>query len=428
MSQRGQAGTISRSQHGETAGARQGQPGASGQGGAHRARPGWLSLSYWRRWRGVAAVAAVVLIGAVAIALLQQGPPVAGPLDPNGVTSPGTHALAALLTQRGQTVVRVTTVSQAVAQARRTGTTLVLAGPQSLDAGQLAALSQVSANLLLVAPDEADLAALAPHDTTAGVTDIRASAPACGLPAARAAGSADMGGTLFSSDAPGAWRCYPAFPVLDADGQPGEGFASLVTYTSAGRVVTALGTGLPLTNGALGQQGDAALALNLLGGTQRVVWLVPTPPVRPAVATGPRPLSALIPQSAHLVVVELSVAVLLIALWRARRFGPLIAEPIPVTVRSAETVVGHGRLYRTRRARDRVAATLRAAALARITARLGQPPDVQPEVVCHELANRTGRDTEQVRQILFGAVPADDAALLRLANDLDSLEGQVLSP
>jgi hypothetical protein len=231
---------------------------------------------------------------------------------------------------------------------------------------------------------------------------------------------------VFGSDAPGAWRCYPAFPLLDALAQPGSGYAFLVVYRSAGRVISVLGTGIPLTNGALGGDGNAALALNLLAGTRRIVWLVPTPPLHP-VAGKPRSLTALIPRSAYLVVLELFVAALLAALWRVRRFGPLVAEPIPLTVQSAETVVGHGRLYRTRHARDRVAATLRAAALTRITARLGQPPGVSPEVVCLELARRTGRDTDQVRQILLGAVPADDAALLRLANDLDTLEGQVLS-
>jgi hypothetical protein len=94
-----------------------------------------------------------------------------------------------------------------------------------------------------------------------------------------------------------------------------------------------------------------------------------------------------------------------------------------VVVRACETVEGHGRLYRSRRARDRAAAALREAALGRIVTRLGLPRDVPADALGHELADRTGRDPGDVRP-LFGEVPGDDAALVRLADGLDALEGQ----
>jgi hypothetical protein len=119
--------------------------------------------------------------------------------------------------------------------------------------------------------------------------------------------------------------------------------------------------------------------------------------------------------------------VVLTALWRMRRLGPLIPEPLPVVVRACETVEGHGRLYRSRRARDRAAAALRGAALGRITIRLGLPRDAPPDVACQELASRTGREADEIRAILFGPVPRDDAALVQLTTDLDALEGQVLT-
>ena len=111
------------------------------------------------------------------------------------------------------------------------------------------------------------------------------------------------------------------------------------------------------------------------------------------VSTGPgsRPITALIPGPVYLVIAELAVALALAALWRMRRFGPLVFEPLPVVVRACETVEGHGRLYRSRRARDRAAAALRAAAVARITSRPGLPQPASPEVICQELAGRTGR-------------------------------------
>src|SRR5205823_5107838 len=138
-----------------------------------------------------------------------------------------------------------------------------------------------------------------------------------------------------------------------------------------------------------------ALALNLLAGDAHVVWLVPGP----VAVGGPRPRSVtgLIPEPAYLVAAELAVAVVLAALWRMRRFGPLVFEPLPVVVRASETAEGHGRLYRSRRARDRAAAALRAAALARITIRTGLPQATSPEVICQELAGRTGRGAQEIQ-------------------------------
>ena len=199
-------------------------------------------------------------------------------------------------------------------------------------------------------------------------------------------------------------------------------------YAAPGHVVTVLGTGAPLANANLGATGNAALALNLLAASPRIVWLVPGPLPVPAVAhSGQHSLTSLIPGQVWAVAIQLGVVVVLLALWRMRRLGPLVTEPLPVVVRACETVEGHGRLYRSRRARDRAAAALRDAALGRIVIRLGLPRDVTADAACQELASRTGRDSGEIRAILFGPVPGDDAALVKLAADLDALEGQVLT-
>jgi hypothetical protein len=205
-----------------------------------------------------------------------------------------------------------------------------------------------------------------------------------------------------------------------------DGHPSLVQYTAGGRTVTLLGSGVPLTNRYLASRGDAALALNLLRGSPRVAWLVPRLP--PAVATGPKSLFQEIPGPAYLVTLQLCIAVALTALWRARRFGPLVAEPLPVVIRASETVEGHGRLYRSRRARGRAAAVLRAAARSRISTRLALPPDLEPDAACAAIADRTGRDRAEIRAVLYGPDPRDDAALVALGRDIDRLEGEVRTP
>jgi uncharacterized protein DUF4350 len=398
-------------------------PAARPSGGAPPGPAGRPVLTGWRQWRAPVTVMLLVLLGGLIVALLQVRPPVAGPLDPNDAGPFGTHALVTLLQHRGQTVIRAGSVATAVAQAQARGTTLVITSPQELSRGDLAELARVPAGLLLVAPGHDALAALAPAVTLAGPADpVRDLPPRCGLPGAVAAGRADLGGLLLRSAAPGAFRCYPRSEATPFS------FSFLVRYATPGHIVTVLGTGAPLANANLGASGNAALALNLLAASPRIVWLVPGLLPAPALAhPGQHSLTSLIPGQVWAVVIQLGVVVVLLALWRMRRLGPLVTEPLPVVVRACETVEGHGRLYRSRRARDRAAAALRDGALGRIVIRLGLPRDVTADAACQELASRTGRDYGEIRAILFGPVPGDDAALVKLAADLDALEGQVLT-
>lgn len=73
--------------------------------------------------------------------------------------------------------------------------------------------------------------------------------------------------------------------------------------------------------------------------------------------SSPSSLSDLIPENVHWTIWQLWLVVLLVALWKGRRIGPLVAEELPVVIRASETVEGRGRLYRSRRARDRAADT-----------------------------------------------------------------------
>jgi hypothetical protein len=386
--------------------------------------PGRADL--WRRWRGPVALVAVVLLGGIVIALLKPGAMITGYADPAGTGPQGAHALADILAKRGTTVVRVITpaaasaaAAGAAAKAGSGGVTLVITSPGLLTAQQLARLAQVPGDRVLVGPDRAALAALAPAVRLRGAAPVRVLSPGCRLTAARLAGRADTGGLRLALGAHhgAAALCYP-----------GHGSASLVRYSSAGRVITVLGTGNPLTNGSLAREGNAALALNLLGARSRVVWLVPGLGLARAPASGQKSLTQLIPLPAYLVVIQLCIAVVLAALWRARRLGPLVAERLPVVVRASETVEGHARLYQSRRARDRAAAALRAATLARVRPALGLAPDAGPGEIVQALSARSGGAAARTEAMLFGPAPGDDAALVALADDLDALEREVRTP
>ena len=116
------------------------------------------------------------------------------------------------------------------------------------------------------------------------------------------------------------------------------------------------------------------------------------------------------------------MAVAILALWRARRLGPVVTEPLPVVVRASEAVEGRSRLYRAARARGTAAEALRAGTRDRVVRRLGLATDSGRAAVVDAVTARTGRDPAELDALLYGAAPGDDAALVRLAGDLSALE------
>ncbi|GIF66090.1 hypothetical protein Ais01nite_41250 [Asanoa ishikariensis] len=121
----------------------------------------------------------------------------------------------------------------------------------------------------------------------------------------------------------------------------------------------------------------------------------------------------------------LAAALLLLLLWAGRRLGPAVTEPLPVEVRSGETVLGRGRLYQRAKARGPAAEVLRHAARKRIEPALGLDSEHTPADVVAAVAARTGRDPAQVDGLLYGRIPAHDDELLDLARGLHTLADEV---
>ena len=353
----------------------------------------------------------VIIIAGIVIGVLNR-PPAGTYLSPGSTAGTGSHALADVLTVLGRRVTPVTSTGSAVAAASA-GATLVVTSPADLSESGLTALARTPASVLLVEPDAAALTAfgtgLGIAATGVPVTNIPA---ACPLYPEVLAGTADMGGTTLVVPNRMAGKVQQCYPV---DGSP-----SLAQLTVRGRLVTILGSGAPLTNNALASQGNAALAIDLLA-SRRIVWLVP-PPIAAVAATGPRSFFSLVPLTAYLVAIQLVVALLLAVAWRARRLGPLVAEPLPVVVRAAETVEGHARLYQSRRARARAAGALRDGVVSRVSPRAGLPAGASRNAVVAALAPRSQSD---VAGLLYGPPPESDRALVDLARNLDELEREV---
>ncbi|MFC4058067.1 DUF4350 domain-containing protein [Planomonospora corallina] len=362
----------------------------------------------WARWRGPLAVLAVLAVLATVTALVSRPTP-GGRLDPEATTPPGAHALVRLLREAGVDVRPAYTVAEARELAAGPDSLLLVAQSHFLaDGALLRDLAALPGDRLLVEPVTQVLQTLAPGVGAGALTDVEPREPGCDLAAATRAGGAVTGGVSYDPPA-GAVSCYAG---------------SVVRFTVDGRTVTVLGSGDFMTNDRLDEDGDAALAMNLAGVRPTVIWLAPRLP-QAAHAEGTATLDELIPSGVRWAALQLLVAVALIALWRARRLGPVVAERLPVVVRAAETAEGRGRLYRARRARDRAAAALRTAALDRLVPRLGLASDATPAEVVAAVALRTGQNAQQVGDVLYGAPPADDAGLVALARHLDTLERQV---
>ena len=365
----------------------------------------------WRLSRGPLAIA--VLIGVIAvIAVLVQPNGRQGLLDPDATSREGSHALATLLRERGIEVTRVTSVAEVLSDDAR-DTTVLVTRPTLLPRTQLQELATGAADLVVVTPDSSTLDDLGVAASVVDVASIRERGAGCSLRAAVLAGSAETGGVLFGVSDPDLPQCYTS-----------GGAPSLVQLRDGARAVTLIGAPTPFTNGRIAHSGNAALTMNLLGAKPRVVWLVPS--FQSAVAdSDQKSLVSLLPDRLWLIVGQLAFAVFVLALWRARRLGPVVSEPLPVVVRAAETVEGRARLYEAARAHDRAADALRSAARNRLAGLLGLPPDVDPAGLTQSVTGRSGRSAVNVHELLYGAAPPDDAALVRLADDLDALSQEV---
>ncbi|WP_329564619.1 DUF4350 domain-containing protein [Kitasatospora sp. NBC_01266] len=388
----------------------------------------------WYRTRWFLAAAAVLLIVGLLIAGL--GDSTAYPsLDPRSAAPDGAKATAQLLRAQGITVDTTADADQLSAPAG--ADTVVLPLPDLLTDDQLRAVAAAGhRRLVLISPDSTALDLLAPGVHTADTADLpltitsASAAPQCDLPEAQRAGSAELGGRLYRVDsdstATGAevTGCYPR-----------EGYPALArTSTGQDTEVIVVGSGRFLTNQRLAHDGNAALALGLLGSQPRLTWYLPDYQALPASdGTPQKSFTDLIPDGWRWAALQLAVATVLAALWRARRLGPVVSEQLPVVVRAAETTEGRARLYHRAKARDRAADALRHAARHRLAPVLGVPLGTgEPDgtALLAALGDRLAgnREPGELRGLLYGPPPTDDAALLRLADDLDALERQVRQP
>ncbi|GHG27336.1 MULTISPECIES: DUF4350 domain-containing protein [Amycolatopsis] len=366
-----------------------------------------------RIWRGARIPLAILVLIFVAgaLLLLGRGEQAYGALEPGSYEPGGAHALVKLLKDQGVDVRTARTIAEADAEVGEDATLLVTA-PDLAPAKRFDALRERAADVVLVTPGEPTLRDSLPLVHAAGRSDVGTLPPQCTVAAAVAAGEATLGGIGYAS--PGARSCYP--------GEDGGG--TLLQLAEGNRTTTLLGTPAPLTNARLADQGNAALGLRLLGAHPKLVWYLPSAS-DPALDVSRRSIFDLIPDGWYFGAAQAFVAVALVALWRARRLGPVVTEPLPIVVRAAETAEGRARLYRRAKAAGHAGETLREAARHRLRTTLGLPRDADPAALVESVSTRTGRPPNDVGAVLYGPPVPDDPALVRLADELDRVEREV---
>ena len=198
--------------------------------------------------------------------------------------------------------------------------------------------------------------------------------------------------------------------------------AWLVTQAQWRCNLVVLGGPDAFTNDTLGDADNGLLAVTLLApGKGARVQVLPLP----APGGGRKTLVDLIAPNVKLALVQLGVAFVLLALWRARRLGRPVLEPQPVQIPGSELVAAVGRLFQRAQARGRAADVVRDGARRALAQRLGLAPDASVDDVAEAAAARTARSEDEVRAVLAGPPPADERALVAITQDAEMLSREV---
>lgn len=378
------------------------------------APPRAKAMKWLRRHRGRAAIGAVF---AVALTVV-----ISGPLAPKGDDVPlsvhnagpdGARAVSEILGRHGVTVEDVGSFGAALATVTdRPGATLLLYDRHGfLDGSQLEQLRAAAGRLVVVTPRLNTLAVLHSGIRQAGVVPETSPTlePGCGNDDAEAAGTVS-GESGFLYD--GGTLCY----------RPPGTAAGLLASTDDG-ALTVLGSTTLVSNGTLAEYGHAALALRTLGISKDLVWYLPG--LADVGAAGPvQTLDDLAPDWVPFLGPWLAFVAILAMVWRGRRLGPLVFEPLPVVVKAAETAEGRARLYHDSHAVDRARDNLRAGTLVRLAKELRLGPDASADDVALAVARILGRPDGGIRE-LINERPPNEASLVRWSRELDKLENEV---
>ena len=137
--------------------------------------------------------------------------------------------------------------------------------------------------------------------------------PDCGVDAAVRAGTVVVEDPRagYRPTGPADFSCYPN----------GDGYAYLGVRAANGSPIQLLAGGVG--NAVLGKEGNAALAMNVLGSQPKLIWLMASRTEARNVDPADAP-PRLLPVWWQIGVVQAFVALVVVGIWRGRRLGPIL--------------------------------------------------------------------------------------------------------
>lgn len=358
--------------------------------------------------RGLITAAAILIVIVVSIVVVAMLTPRADDtqLSPNSNRASGTGALAAILEAEGISVSLTHSMTD-FREAARPDVTLVLPARQArfVQADVIADLKDSGARIVILGEENAqgslDDWGLAGYLVQSDEGRPRAM---CDNPdAVASAGIGPISQVYISPDA----GCFPH----------SDGYAWV---QSDARNVELISDASSLTNAELANPGNAAFAMRRLGAADAVVWLdleatESVSPTDPGTTSVPRPTWY---AAAGL---ALALAFAWFAIYRGRRFGKLVAEPLPVVVPAHESDLGRARLYQRGRSHGHAAQALRAGAIDRLIGRGALRASANRSQIVAALSSVTGRPPGEVDELFYTRPITSDTDLMNLATDLDAI-------
>lgn len=342
----------------------------------------------------------------------------------------GYAALASVLEDQGVTIHRAGTAEQALELSEQhpgAGVVVLTRGWQGggehledlkASEAELLWLSDSALSLQTALGDDVVQAGPPILEGMAGTAEVLEAGSACRHPAAQAAESVQTPGETLIADS----GCFPLPGAADSSGEAAYALAE----TEHGWAFSAAGA---FTNRHITSEGNAALALQLLGTDEHLIWYTPSPEETAEAEDWESPLDHapgwVIPMFWWLV-----LCAVLAIIASARRDGPVVREPLAVSVPAAEAAAGRGRLYQRAGAYQEAAAGMRAAHLLRAAQLLGLGRSAPARTVAEAAARQTGRPMGEIAGLLDAGAPSSPSSsqgLVAYAQALAELEDQLRS-
>lgn len=368
------------------------------------------------------AVSLILIIALTAISMAMLQPKTSPRMDPDSYEPAGSSAVANILHNQGVTIQQVYTADDLVKQLGQTpNATVLLSDPEGLLYGvPQFRLDQIhdavpAGQLVLAGISPKALETLAPgltHGIESVPEDQQKVGSTCQWPMAEEAEEIySRWDSLALEDDDSGYLCFTnedeSVGLLAVSAAGTMAFAEMATFS----------------NDKIQEQGNAVMAFSALGRNDHLLWYTPTSPDLMDPNSEAIPLS--LPRPLQFGLAWAIIVGILMMIWRGRRHGPVVVEPLPVEVSGAETTVGRGRLYHRGRHQTHAMETLQQATVQRLASRLHLGTGATVPMVIRAVATTLGTDARHIEEV-FAIHPGQSLQdFVSQAQQLKKLEDDV---